>query len=56
MPPAKPEPWSGVRDALHYGAIRAADRARRARILAALDFLISAENPHDAGESEDCLV
>ena len=56
MPPAKPEPWSGVRDALHYGASAPQTVPGAPGILAPLNFLISAENPHDAGENEDCLV
>ena len=56
MPPAKPEPWSGVRDALHYGASAPQTVPGAPGSLGALDFLISAENPRDAGESEDCLV
>ena len=56
MPPAKPEPWSGLRDALHYGASAPQTVPGAPGILGALDFLISAENPRDVGESEDCLV
>ena len=56
MRPAKPEPWSGVRDALHYGASAPQTVPGPPGILAGLDFLISAENPRDVGESEDCLV
>src|SRR6185437_2523010 len=56
MPPAKPEPWSGVRDALRYGASAPQTVPGAPSILGALDFLISAENPRDVGESEDCLV
>ncbi len=56
MPPAKPEPWSGVRDALHYGASAPQTVPGAPSGLGALDFLISAENPRDVSESEDCLV
>lgn len=56
MPPAKPEPWSGVRDALRYGASAPQTVPGGPGILGALDFLISAENPRDVSESEDCLV
>ena len=56
MPPAKPAPWSGVRDALHYGASAPQTVPGAPSILRALDFLISAGNPRDVSESEDCLV
>ncbi|HET7840905.1 MAG TPA: carboxylesterase family protein, partial [Terriglobia bacterium] len=56
MPPAKPEPWSGVRDTLHYGASAPQTVPSAPSILAGLEFLISAENPRDLSESEDCLV
>ncbi len=56
MPPVKPEPWSGVRDALRYGASAPQTVPGGPGILGALDFLISAENPRDVSESEDCLV
>src|SRR5579862_4325342 len=56
MRPAKPEPWSGVRDALRYGDSAPQTVPGPPGILGALDFLISAENPRDVSESEDCLV
>ncbi len=56
MPPAKPAPWSGVRDALHYGASAPQTIPGAPSVLTGLDFLVSAENPHDVSESEDCLV
>jgi para-nitrobenzyl esterase len=55
MPPVKPEPWSGVSDAFHYGASAPQTVPGAPGILAPLNFLISAENPRDAGENEDCL-
>ena len=56
MPPAKPAPWSGVRDALHYGASAPQTVPGPPSVLAGMEFLVSAENPRDVGESEDCLV
>lgn len=55
MPPAKPEPWSGVRNAIHYGASAPQTVPGAPGILGAMDFLVSAGNPRDVGESEDCL-
>jgi len=56
MPPIRPEPWTGVRDALQYGHSAPQTIPGAPGILAAMDFLASAENPHGIGEGEDCLV
>ena len=56
MPPAKPEPWKGVRDALQYGHSAPQTVPGAPGILAGMDFLASAENPPETGEGEDCLV
>jgi len=56
MPPTRPEPWTGVRDALQYGHSAPQTIPGAPGILAAMDFLASAENPHGIGEGEDCLV
>jgi len=56
MPPAKPEPWKGVRDALQYGHSAPQTIPGAPGILASMDFLASAENPSATGEGEDCLV
>jgi para-nitrobenzyl esterase len=56
MPPVKPEPWSGVRDALQYGHSAPQTIPGAPGTLAGVDFLVSAENPAGIGEGEDCLV
>lgn len=56
MPPAKPERWSGVRDALQYGHSAPQTIPNSPSIFAPMDFLASAENPKGIGEDEDCLV
>jgi para-nitrobenzyl esterase len=56
MPPAKPAPWSGVRDAGQYGPSAPQTIPNSPSIFAPMDFLASAENPREIGESEDCLV
>jgi para-nitrobenzyl esterase len=56
MPPVKPEPWNGVRDALQYGHSAPQTIPGTPGILAGMDFLASAENPSGVGEGEDCLV
>jgi para-nitrobenzyl esterase len=56
MPPAKPEPWSGVRDALHYGASAPQTVPGAPGILASANFLVSAADPPGTDEREDCLV
>lgn len=56
MPPAKPEPWSGVRDALRYGHSAPQTIPGSPSSLGAMDFLASGEDPPGIGEGEDCLV
>ena len=56
MPPVKPEPWTGVRDALQYGHSAPQTIANAPSIFSAMDFLVSAENPRGIEEAEDCLV
>jgi para-nitrobenzyl esterase len=56
MPPVKPEPWNGVREALQYGHSAPQTIPKAPGILAGADFLVSAENPSGTGEGEDCLV
>ena len=56
MPPVKPEPWSGVRDALHYGHSAPQTIPGTPSIFAGMDFLASGGDPPGTGEGEDCLV
>jgi para-nitrobenzyl esterase len=56
MPPVRPEPWNGVRDALQYGHSAPQTIPGAPGILAGMDFLVSGENPPGIGEGEDCLV
>ncbi len=56
MPPVKPDPWAGVRDALEYGHSAPQTIAGAPGILAGADFLASGSNPTGIGEGEDCLV
>ena len=56
MPPVKPDPWAGVRDALGYGHSAPQTIPGAPGILAGADFLDSGSNPAGIGESEDCLV
>ena len=56
MPPVKPAPWSGVRDALQYGHSAPQTIPGAPGILAGADFLAAGNNPPGLGESEDCLV
>ena len=56
MPPMKPEPWTGVRDALEYGHSAPQTIPGAPSILAGADFMASTSNPAGIGEGEDCLV
>ncbi len=56
MPPAKPEPWNGVRDALRYGHSAPQTIPGAPSIFAPMDFLASANDPPGIAEGEDCLV
>jgi len=56
MPPVKPEPWNGVRDAIQYGDSAPQTVPGAPGILAGMSFLASGENPPGIGEGEDCLV
>jgi para-nitrobenzyl esterase len=56
MPPRKPEPWSGVRDALHYGHSAPQTIFGSKSLLGGLDFLAAGSDPPGIGEGEDCLV
>ena len=55
MPPVRPEPWKGVRDALQYGH-SAPQTIPGAPSILGMDFLASAGDPPGTGEGEDCLV
>jgi para-nitrobenzyl esterase len=56
MPPVKPDPWAGMRDALEYGHSAPQTSPGAPGILAGADFMASTSNPAGIGESEDCLV
>ena len=56
MPPAKPDPWAGVRDALEYGHSAPQTIPGAPGILAGADFMAATANPAGIGEGEDCLV
>ena len=56
MPPVKPDPWAGVRDALEYGHSAPQTIPGAPGILAGADFMASTSNPAGIGEGEDCLV
>jgi para-nitrobenzyl esterase len=56
MPPRKPEPWSGVRDAHRYGHSAPQTIPGSPSSLGGLDFLVSGNDPPGIGEGEDCLV
>lgn len=56
MPPVKPDPWAGVRDAFQYGHSAPQTIPGAPGILAGADFMASTENPPGIGEGEDCLV
>lgn len=56
MPPAKPEPWSGVRNALQYGHSAPQTIPGSPSTLRGLDFLAAGGDPPGIGEGEDCLV
>ena len=56
MPPGKPDPWAGVRDALEYGHSAPQTIPGAPGILAGADFMASTSNPAGISEGEDCLV
>jgi para-nitrobenzyl esterase len=56
MPPAKPDPWAGVRDALEYGHSAPQTIPGAPDIFAGADFTVSTLNPAGIGGGEDCLV
>jgi hypothetical protein len=56
MPPVKPEPWSGVRDALRYGPSAPQTIPGAISGLSGMEFLVAADTPHGIEESEDCLI
>jgi para-nitrobenzyl esterase len=56
MPPRKPDPWTGVRDALRYGHSAPQTIPGSSSALGALDFLACGNDPPGIGEGEDCLV
>jgi len=56
MPPVKPDPWAGVRDALEYRHSAPQTIPGAPGIVAGADFMASTSNPAGIGEGEDCLV
>ena len=56
VPPAKPELWSGVRDALQYGPSAPQTIPGAPSGLSAMEFLVAGDTPRGIEENEDCLV
>jgi len=56
VPPAKPELWSGVRDALQYGPSAPQTIPDAPSGSSAMEFLVAGDTPRGIEENEDCLV